>query len=476
MEADMISKNRWRLNNHHSRRKILRNLVIILTISMISMLNCSKGPEVSDDVAEIAIDAYTFGLPLVLSDITRRQQTNTTTVGSKAPMNYFNYTPFFPDATFRDIVRPNNDTYYSIAWLDLSNEPIVLTLPNTNGRYHLMQIMDAYTNVFAAPGTRTTGNEGGSYLISGPDWTGSVPAGMTAYKSGTNYVWIIGRTQVNSKEDGLTNVAPLMQNYKLAPLSGASIPISGIDPTVPIGEPNSIVADMSIDVFFNYLNQLMVINPPSEADHPLMQQLAKIGVEPGGQFNLEKFSAKQQNELKEVPQKVLADLISQAESMSAINGWSCMKNTGNYGTDYTYRALVACFGLGANLPEDALYYTGKFDADGIVLNGANQYVIQFEEGKTPPVNAFWSLTLYDQDGYFVDNELNRYAIGDRSNLEKNPDGTLSIYIQHANPGEDKESNWLPTPSGAFNMMLRAYYPKEEMLKGSWIIPAVKINN
>ena len=459
-------------------RKFLSVFIGITIIANLATLSGCKNdidPE-SDNVVNIAEEAYIFGLPLILMDITRRQATNTTVttgVRPKAPMNHFNFAPAFPDANFRDIVRPNNDTFYSSAWLDLRDGPITLTLPNTNNRYHVMQMMDAYTNVFAAPGTRTTGNGGGKYLISGPGWTGSVPAGMTEYKSATNYVWILGRTQVNSQADGIAVVTPIMQQYALAPLNGSFPPPADVDPTVPSGDPNSIVNSMPIDVFFNYLNSLMIINPPVKDDEVIVKRISKIGVAPGGQFDLSVFTAKEQEDLMKVPGKMLAYLTTQNSLLTVIDGWSSMEGAGNYGTKYMFRAFVSRFGLGANLPEDAVYYNSNTDKDGTPYNGSNKYVLRFETGKTPPVKAFWSITLYDTDGYLVHNAINRYAIGDRSGLVTE-DGFINIYIQNANPGAGKESNWLPAPNGNFNLILRAYYPEKEIFDGSWTVPGVSI--
>ena len=437
----------------------------------------STSPPSPDNAVTIAEDAYIFGFPLVLMDITRRQLTNAEVVsGYTTPMGHFNFLPFFPDASFRGVVLPNNDTFYSSAWLDLRGGPFVLSMPNTDGRYHLMQIMDAYTNVFAAPGTRTTGNGGARYLLSSPDWAGSVPHGMTELKSPTNHVWILGRTQVNSKEDGERIVMPIMRQYKLTLLSGAPVPVAGIDPTVPSGDPIRLVEDMPVDAFFSYLSRLMTINPPSEADKLIMQRMAKIGVGPGKRFEPAQFTAKEQEGIKATPQKVFAELRLRDQSMPRINGWSSLNGAGTYGMDYQFRAYTAFVALAANLSADAMYFNCKVDAENTPLNGAKNYILRFEAGKTPPVNAFWSLTLYGPDSYFTDNAINRYAIGDRSGLAKNVDGSVNIYIQHASPGKGKESNWLPAPAGEFKLTLRAYYPKEALLDGSWKVPAIIIQN
>ena len=450
----------------------LKKRTLLITISMLStVIACNKENDPVSPVA-LAEEAYIFGLPLVTMDITRRQATNVAQaqITMQSPMNQFSHLPVFPDADFTAVVRPNADTYYSNAWFDLSQGPIILTLPG-NERYHLMQIMDAYTNVFAAPGTRTTGSAGGQFLISGPDWKGSVPGEMTALKSPTNYVWILGRTEVKDPVDGATVVYPLMQQYTLTPLGAYTPP--QLESHVPTGEPNSIVENMPVDEFFNYLNRLLVINPPTSADEPFMKKISKIGIGSGVEFNLSNYTAEEQNEIKKIPENVLSQLKDHQSDFPVFNGWGVMENTGNYGTDYLYRAYIARFALGANLPEDAIYPSCGADGDGNPLSGENKYMITFEEGKLPPANAFWSITMYGSNGYFVHNELNRYALGDRSNLQFNPDGSLDIYIQHENPGGEKTQNWLPAPSERFNLLLRVYSPKPEMLDGTWKTPPLK---
>lgn len=426
-----------------------------------------------------AAEAYLYGLPLVLMDITRRQST-TKREGSRiyAPLNQFYHNAFFPDASFKEVVRPNNDTYYSIAWLDLEQEPVVLSVPNTNGRYYMMPMMDAYSNVFASPGTRTTGNKAGTFLISGPQWTGTVPKGMQQIQAPTNTVWIIGRTQVNSKEDGARVVAPLQKQYTLTPLSanGKTPTAEPASPesTAPTGDPNAIVRNMPVSEYFNYVNQLMAQNPPPEADKEALQRFAALGVGPGKTFDMSPFSDGLKSAVAGLPEQVLSGLEKASKSSAElVNGWNPgAKVIGAYGTDYLNRAAVAFFGLGANLREDAIYPNCFYDQEGKELTGSKRYTLRFEKGQTPPANAFWSITLYDKDGYFVDNTLNRYAIGDRSNLKANPDGSVEIYIQHDNPGKDKESNWLPAPSGPFNLLMRVYWPKQGMLDRTWTPPAV----
>lgn len=423
-------------------------------------------------------DAYVFGIPIVLEDLTRRKL-----IDGANPrhgfINTFTHLSFFPDASFRLVVRPNADTYYSTAFLDLRKEPVVLSVPDTKGRYYMMPMMDAYTNVFASPGKRTTGTSQAIYLISGPSWTGAVPAGMQQIKSPTNMVWILGRTQVNSREDGKDVVIPLQNQYQLSPLSilGKSVqPIAADhDSTLPSGDPNTILRNMPAAVFFNYLNRLMVNNPPAAADVEAMARFASVGVKPGGLFDPQQFDTTVRAFLTHLPMGFIAKAVQIFSAPDKEhNGWKISAGKiGAFGTDYRARAIVAYNALGANLAEDAIYPTCNVDADGKSLTGANKYVLHFEKGMTPPVNAFWSLTLYDQSGYMVANPINRNAIGDRSGLKENPDGSLDIYIQHDSPEQDKESNWLPAPSDAFNLLLRIYWPKAEVIEGRWVPPSVK---
>ncbi|HEX6848507.1 MAG TPA: DUF1254 domain-containing protein [Chitinophagaceae bacterium] len=429
-------------------------------------------------------DAYVFGYPLVVMNATQRVMTNVEKASNEggkitAPVNQLISANLFPDDKFRDVVRANNDTYYSSAWLDLGNEPLVLQLPNTNGRYFLFPMLDAWTNVFFSPGKRTTGTEVQTYLITSSNWTGEVPKGMQQVKSPTKTVWMIGRTQVNSARDGATAVKQIQEKYKLLPLSAwgkpYTAPAGKIDPGVPKKAPNDIVTDMPVSDYFNLLNQLMVDNPPAAADSGFLKKLVPLGIAPGSTFDMSKFSAAVQDSLKSIPAWA-KNYMSQSglSDNKPVNGWSVSKGLGNYGTNYMFRAGVAYNGLGANLDADAVYPASLTDANGDAYDGSTQkYVLHFEKGEEPPSNAFWSLTMYDNEGFLCANPINRFAIGDRNALQKNADGSLDIYIQKDNPGKDKENNWLPAPNGPFNLLLRVYWPKEEIMNGSWAPPGVK---
>ncbi len=436
--------------------------------------NPSTGSSISPDSQLVVLrEAYVYGLPLVLMDITRRQMTDPSNKALYSPVNQFRHNNAFPDASFRNVVRPNADTYYSISWLDLSGGPVKLSLPATNGRYYMMPLMDAWSNVFAAPGTRTTGNGAVDLLIKGPGWNGAVPAGVQEIAAPTNTVWIIGRIQVNSREDGKATVVPLQNQIRLTPFTKQAITHKP-SPPAPIGDPNALLERMPVDSFFTYLNELMLKNPPPAADSPIIRRLTTVGIVPGKAFQRPTLPTTFYATLDSIPHTVFnAIRQSKTSSASLVNGWNMGTLViGTYGTDYTSRAGVAVWGLGANLREDAIYPSCNVDQQGQPLDGNQPYVIHFPKGGAPPAQAFWSLTLYDQDGYFVNNPINRYAIGDRSQLRPNADGSIDIYVQQRDPGGVKTTNWLPAPPSHFNLLMRVYWPSSAMLQGNYIPPPV----
>jgi hypothetical protein len=435
----------------------------------------------ADEASEIAVEAYVFGYPLVLMDVTRRVMTAVPKPEAhKAPENQFLHIREFPDHTMTDVVSPNADTLYSTAWLDLSKEPMILSVPDVGGRYYLMEMLDAWTNVFASPGTRTTGNGRGDFAIVGPQWKGKAPAGVKEIKSPTNMAWLIGRTQTNGKGD-YAAVRAIQDQYKLTPLSAwgkdykppDNAPVSpGIDVKTP---PDEQVAKMDAATFFARLNALMKDNPPANADASAVNSYAAIGVAPGTPFDLKSLDPAVAKSVEGSVQTAQAKIMAEARKPHGkkVNGWDVMTNLGRYGTDYLFRSVIALVGLGANLPEDAIYPHATEDTDGQPLNGANRYLIHFPNGQLPPVNAFWSLSMYNSKQFFAQNPINRYAIGDRDRLKFNDDGSLTINIQRESPGKEKESNWLPAPKDSFNVFMRLYWPKKEILDGLWKMPGVE---
>jgi hypothetical protein len=431
---------------------------------------------------ETVIQAIIYGLPLVMTDLTMTRMTNVArATGISAPVNQFAHAPVVPTATFRNVVRANVDTLYSSAFLDLTPEPLVLSLPDSDRRYYLMPMMDAWTNVFAAPGARTTGTSACSFVITGPGWAGALPAGLEQIKSPTAAAWILGRTQTNGPQD-YAAVHAMQEGFRLVPLSqfGNSYapPQGSVDATADMKTPPvEQLARMSGAQFLAALARLMKTNPPPAEDGPMLEKLATIGIIPGQNFDLARLDPAAANALDGAVPAALAELRENARQMGEpVNGWHIPPmNVGNFGTDYQTRAFIALIALGANLPADALYPTVFVDGEGRPLNGANRYILHFERDLTPPVNAFWSVTMYDPDSFFVANPINRYAISSWMPLERNADGSLDIHIQHDAPRPDRQANWLPAPANDFNMTMRLYWPKDidpSILDGSWKPPAV----
>lgn len=432
---------------------------------------------------EIGIEAYTYFYPLILMDATRRQAVNVEAgkVIGRGPMNAFTHVPSFPPADFRDVVRPNFDTLYSIGWLDLTKEPMVVTASDTRGRYYMLPMLDMWTDVFACPGKRTTGTGAGRFAVVPPGWQGKLPEGVQRIDAPTPYVWIIGRTQTNGQRD-YEAVHQVQDGYTITPLSQlgkAPQPVKAtIDPTVDMQTaPMTQVDTMAADKYFAYAAELLKVNPPHITDQPIVARMRRIGIEPGKSFELGKADPPVKRALEVAAPDALKTMRAKLPTLArVVNGWQMNTDTvGVYGNYYLKRAIVALFGLGANLPEDAVYPINLSDADGKPLTGANKYVLRFVKTEIPPVGAFWSITLYDKDGFPTANALKRNAIGDRDELKYNADGSLDIYFQHESPGKDQESNWLPAPAGDFNLTMRLYAPKAEILDGRWAPPVVKKN-
>lgn len=429
------------------------------------------------------IDAYIYGFPLVIMDVTKDVLTATPTLTeTKAPINQFLNKKTFPDPSFKEVVSPNADTLYSQAWLDLSKEPLILSVPDTGKRYYLFPMLDAWTNVFFSPGTRTTGNGKGAFAITGPKWQGTLPDGVKEVKSPSNLVWIIGRIQTNGPSD-YAAVNDLQAQFKLTPLSAWGTDYtppktvtfdSKIDAKTP---PIEQVLNMDGATFFKRLAQLLKNTPVPSVDSDYVKRFSSFGLIPGKDFTSADLSTQQIQDLNESVQKAQVQIQEYWKKLPFAvqeNGWSAiLKGVGSYGTDYITRATVALAGLGANLPEDAIYPYTIVDSNGQTLNGKYRYTIHFDKGSLPPVNAFWSITMYDNAHFFIQNPINRYAIGSKDQLTFNSDGSLDIYIQNESPGKDKESNWLPAPDGDFNLILRLYAPRKEILDGMWKPPAVK---
>jgi hypothetical protein len=437
--------------------------------------------ETEQEIQAIATEAYVYLYPLVLMDVTRRVMTNAEPKPNSptGPMNMFHHLRAFPPADFKDVVRPNFDTLYSIAWLDLSDEPMIVSAPDTEGRYYLLEMLDMWTDAFAAPGKRTSGTEPVDIAVVPPGWQGRLPKDMERIDAPTMYVWTIGRTQTNGPKD-YEAVRKVQDGYRITPLSEwgkAPRPLKfQLDPTVDMKTtPMKQVETMRAADFFEHGAELMKIHPPHITDWSIVARMKRIGIEAGESFEFKEADNAVKRALELAPGAALQWMKSTAPSIARVaNGWQINTETiGVYGNAYLKRAIIALVGLGANQPEDAIYPMSYGDADGKPFDGRNDYVLHFSKQDLPPVGAFWSVTLYDADGFPVANALDRHALGDRDPLKFNADGSLDLYFQQNSPGKDRESNWLPTPAGEFTLTMRLYAPKPEVLDGRWLPAGVR---
>jgi hypothetical protein len=474
---------------------IFRNRVLAGAVALALCAGCKTGSQhkkaapksnlTTRQAQEIATEAYIFGYPLVKMDLTRRVMTNVRfPEGMNAPMGQFARIRTYPSASNHEVTTPSADTLYTGVWLDLAKEPWVLSLPDTHGRYCLFPILDGWNTVFQAPGKRTTGTGPQKYVITGPGWKGKLPSGLKACQSPTSLVWVLGRVACTGTSEDYAAAHAIQDECSAVPLSAYGKPYSpqpgSVDLSIEMATPvREQLKRMDIATYFNRLALLMKDNPPAKADKPILKKMARLGIVPGRPFDINKLPAAQVQALQAVPEtaatRIKAWVKDGAKTGDFIsqNGWVLTLKTGLYGTDYIQRALIAAIGLGANRPQDTFYAVSTTDGAGEPYSGDFRYVWHFPPGQAPNVNAFWSLTIYDADYFFVENALSRYTLGSRDELKSNPDGSLDLYIQHHPPASEREPNWLPAPEEKFILMLRLYWPKEDMLNGSWKIPPVK---
>jgi hypothetical protein len=437
---------------------------------------------VPEEAKAIATEAYIYGYPLITMEYTRRVITNVSEPkGTKAPMGQLIRLRAYPTAAFKDVTAPNADTLYTTAFLDLKKEPYVLSLPDSHDRYYLFPMLDGWTDVFQVPGKRTTGTGPQKYAITGPGWHGTLPEGVKEYKSPTDIVWVLGRIYCTGTPEDYAAVHKMQDEISLVPLSvygkPYTAPAGSVDSSVDMKTPvRDQVNALDTAAYLNLLATLMKENPPAKADAPIVAKMAKLGIAPGEPFAFDKLDPAVQQALKDVPKQGFEKIMAHFKTAGQdVNGWVFTTKTGLYGTNYLERALITAIGLGANRPQDAVYPTSEVDAEGKPYSGANKYVMHFPKGQMPPVNGFWSLTMYNAEYFFYGNQLNRYTLSARDDLKKNVDGSVDLYVQHESPGADKESNWLPAPADKFVLMLRLYWPKEtppSILDGTWRIPGV----
>ncbi|GAA5236228.1 DUF1254 domain-containing protein [Verticiella sediminum] len=377
-------------------------------------------------------------------------------------INTFNHATRPSTHEDRWVVTPANDLIYSTSWLNLADGPVILGTPTPTGRYFVMALLDAHTNNWTNIGPRECGDGPARHAIVGPDWQGELPEGVREVRAPTDLVWVIGRILVDDADD-LSAAQAFQQSFTLEPLSGkpGRLPASVRDYDAS-GDPLAFYANLA---------RGLADFPVAEAERGLVAQLAPIGIRPGAPFDAQALEPEVREAVAWAVEDA-RDFIHSITRSKRARSWGLSYRIGVYGFEYVTRAATAMKGLGALVGSEALYAMSDFDGDKRPLHGSNAYVLHFPAGQLPPVDAFWSVTLYGDDFYLIDNPIKRYALGDRTKgLEYNSDGSLTLYLQHEEPRQGR-SNWLPAPAGAFYLVLRLYHPRQEILDRSYRIPAV----
>lgn len=457
-----------------SARRLARLKRVMLAVA-IPLLIIAAGLYSKAEQIVLGAEAYIFGYPLIIMDVTRANATLTL-----GPENQLRRVRQFPDASFREVVRPNADTLYTTSFIDMAKGPWVFEMPANSQRYEVMSFMDAWTNVFAAPGTRTLGVGGGRFLLAGPGWQGQTPAGLTLVRSPTQIVWLIGRTQTNGVAD-YALVHRLQDAIRLRTLAQWQADPTADDKAQPVWQPATTkpmppieqMQAMSTETFFTRLSLLLVNNPPTAADGPMLVKLSRIGMAPGQPPNWDLLDRWSVSLGRWIADFTVAKELKKPRDL--VRGWQTPPAMlGNYGTFYNTRAVVAMIGLGANLPADATYPNTRVDSKGQALDGGHRYRLHFKAGELPPVNAFWSVSAYNAQDFLIDNPIHRHALGDRDPLVFNADGSLDLYVQATPPTGEQQRNWLPVRQGEpFLLNARLYWPKTAALSGAWGMPAVE---
>lgn len=441
-------------------------------------------PNIEQEQEDLAftrgVEAYIWAYPLAITAATAEIATNTDRPlpNGHAPFNSFGHVGKLITATDKDVVSSNADTIYSSAFLDLKQGAALISVPDVGGRYYSLMLEDAYTNVFGYIGLRATGSGAGQYLIAAPGWTGETPAGAKRIDAPTPLVWVIGRTLIDGERD-LPNVAAIQRHYTLAIIPPVLDP-KPVKERWNIALQPKLVPVQQIDTldwktYFRWAGQLMKDNPPPASDSALTSQFAAIGLTTANGFDPDPLSPATMKGLARgyLAGREIVKMEAQKTGGIEANGWAYNLNAGKWGQDFNLRAAIAFRSLGQNTPEEAIYMNTRQDADKLPLSGAKKYTITYEKGELPPVDGFWSITMYNASDFFVENPINRTAIGNRTEgLKTAPDGSLTIYVQKDAPEADKAANWLPAPEGAFRLSMRLYVPKPEILSGQWTPPAV----
>ena len=465
--------------------KLLVAFGVLVMVIVIAVAVVTRTPSLhTEEAIATAVDAYIYGYPLVTFDMARKQQTNVAVPdGEHAPMGQMIKMRSYPAVDNHCCAAPNADTLYTMAWLDVGSEPWVFSIPEMGNRYYIMPMVDGFSEVFHVASASLTGGQSHSYAITGPGWSGTLPAGVTPVKSGTAIVWILGRIYCTGTPEDYKAVHALQDQFSVVPLSAWGKPYTppqgSVDPEFDMktGVRKQVNA-LGAYTYLDYLATLLKTNPPKAQDAEIVARMAKIGIIAGKEFDGSALGSLDRKAIEAVPKMALAKMALHLKRQKRTNGWLYFTSgVGNWGTDYVLRGMGNLIGPGWNRAQDAIYPLSQEDADGKDYDGAkHSYVMRFEKGMMPPVDAFWSLTLYDEDFFFVPNAIDRYEVSQRNSLVTNKDGSVDLYIQAESPGKEKEANWLPAPRGKFQLVMRMYGPAKAsptIVDGSWTPPPVK---
>ena len=436
------------------------------------------------EAVRIATEAYIYGYPLVTFDMARKQQTNVAKPDAEhAPMGQVIRMRSYPAVDNHCCAAPNADTLYTEVWLDVSKEPWVFSIPDMGDRYYIMPMLDGWSEVIDVAGSHTTGGKPQTYAITGPGWKGVLPKDVKQVASPTGMVWILGRIYSTGTPEDYKAVHALQDQFSIVPLSAWGKPYTPPQGVVDRGfdmktSVRKLVNTLDVNAYFSRLAQLMKTNSPTPQDAAMVAQMAKIGLVPGQDFDPSKLGFIDREVIKAVPKLALLEMGVHLKKQKTTNGWLYFtQGVGNFGTDYLTRGMANLLGPGWNRAQDAVYPLSQKDANGDAYDGAkHKYVIRFAKGQLPPAEAFWSLTMYDSDFFFVPNRINRYDLAQRDKLVTNPDGSVDMYLQADSPGKAREANWLPAPKDKFQLVMRIYTPQKtppSILDGSWTPPPVK---
>ncbi len=449
------------------------------------VVRAGPAPVSATDAAAIGVEAYAYAYPLVLMELTRRAATNvgpgappSTHAYERAPMNQFAHQRAFADGTATEPPRPNPDVLASTLWFDVAAEPLVITIPESGGRYYTMPMFDLWSDVFAAPGSRTTGTGAQTWAITAPAWSGMLPEGVERITAPTAVGWIVARIDAHGAAD-LDAVHRFQDGLRAVPLSAwgreYTPPAGTFDASRDRQPVAAQILRLTVEQYFGIFTDLTTANPPHANDYPMLHRIARIGLTPGRPFDQTALPPDVRAVLQQTPRTAGQRLFDAFKrSGTRVNGWrSLLTPMGAYGADYRRRQVVAFTSLGVDLSEDVYYLTTINDVDGKPLESDGRYAVHFDANGLPPVRAFWSLVAYEESQLLPAGKRLRSTIGSRDPLVKNADGSVDLLLQTTPPPPDKTANWLPAPTtGRYSLMLRLYWPELDALDGTWPPPSV----